>query len=104
MVVRFTYGGAAAILFPGATYMPFGLYVNRHADDFRHIETRVKFEAKRGEKLHFIFQDGIRRSAVNSATRLPIPYTLWSEKRVGMFTGCKPILTVWLVMNNDPSL
>ncbi|HHU97102.1 MAG: DUF4974 domain-containing protein [Bacteroidota bacterium] len=62
---------AAAIFIPLVLLISFGLYVNRHADIFGTSETRV-IEAKRGEKLHFIFQDG-SRVAVNSATRLQFP-------------------------------
>ncbi len=62
---------AAAIFIPIVLLISFGLYVDRHTDIFGTSETQV-IESKRGEKLHFIFQDG-SRVAVNSATRLQFP-------------------------------
>jgi ferric-dicitrate binding protein FerR (iron transport regulator) len=76
---------AAAIFIPLVLLTSFGLYVNRYTDIFGISETQV-IEAKRGEKLHFIFQDG-SRVAVNSATRLQFPTRFGLKKRSVQLQG-----------------
>ncbi len=76
---------AAAIFIPIILLISCGLYVNRYVDIFgRSVEQVI--EAKRGEKLKFIFQDG-SRVAVNSDTRLRFPTRFGLKKRMVHLEG-----------------
>lgn len=75
----------AAIFIPIILLISFGLYINKYVDIFNTSEEQV-IEAKRGEKLKFIFHDGSKVMA-NSDTKLRFPTRFGLKKRTVQLQG-----------------
>ncbi len=76
---------AAAIFIPIILLLSFGLFINSYVDIFSTSKEQV-IEAKKGEKLTFIFHDG-SKVMVNSDTKLRFPTRFGLTKRTVKLQG-----------------